>query len=170
MRRWRIAVQLLVGWVAVLAGPVWLGWSLLGPQVWNERTLHVEFDSVRYERASLVFTYVIENRTWRPARFPAENTEIRAMRSEDLPAPGYPNLKLPLDIPGHAEQRVEIRLEIANQTLGVTEEQARKVLEGKADTDGDLVMRSAEDSLRRLEGFELVDRQSGMRVRFPRGW
>ena len=49
----------------VLAGPIALVRYWLRPEPWDARHLRVQFESVRYERAGLVFTYCLENRTRR---------------------------------------------------------------------------------------------------------
>ena len=176
VRKWRIGLGLAFGLAAVLAGPSWFAWDALRPRPWNSTTVRIRFDSVRYDRAGLVFTYLVENRTWRDARFLPEQTQIKAVQDDDIPAAGYANLQLPLELPAHSEQRVEIRLEIPSPVPAV---RPRRLL-GEEPGAAGLSMpglepagppaRSAEESLRDLNGFELVDDTGNVRLRFPRGW
>jgi hypothetical protein len=155
VRQWRIGIGLLLGLAAVLAAPSWLLWNTFKSRPWDSTTMLIRFDSVRYERAGLVFTYLVENRTWRDARFLPEQTEIKTVQDADLPLAGYPNMILPLDVPAHTLQRVEIRLEVPSP---------RPYTQPGRDTAG------VEDSLRNLDGFELVDSVENVKLRFPRGW
>ncbi len=184
VRRWWIGLGLAFGLAAVLAGPSWLVWDALRPRPWDSSTVRIRFDSVRYERAGLVFTYLVENRTWRDARFLPEQTQIKPVQDDDIPPAGYANLQLPLDLPAHSEQRVEIRLEIPSPRLPARPQpvfgEEQLVKKERASDGAGLSMlgllppeppvRSAEESLRDLDGFELVDETGNVRLRFPRGW
>jgi hypothetical protein len=153
VRRLWIGLGLTLALAAVLAGPSWLVWNTFRLRPWDASTLRIRFDSVRWERAGLVFTYLVENRTWRDARFLPERAEIKTLQEADVPVAGYPNMSLPLDLPARAWQRVEIRLEIPSQDRPGVQRNA-----------------TVEDSLRTLDGFELVDPLQKVRLRFPRGW
>lgn len=185
MRRLRIASTLILGLAAVLAGPSWLAWNAFRERPWDARTLRIRFDSVRFDRAGLVFTYVVENRTWRDAKFIPGRAEIKAVQEEDLPTAGYPNLALPLEFPAHQEQRVEIRLELpAPQSWGSSNgKDARAALQNnpgdpkapfglppQAEPEPQPRARTAAESLRYLDGFDLIDAARGVKIRFPRGW
>jgi hypothetical protein len=87
-RRW-IPVALALGYALVLLGPGALLWSYLRPEPWTVRTLRVRFESVRYERAALVFTYLLENRTRRSARLLPDRTSISLVEPADGPIIGY---------------------------------------------------------------------------------
>ena len=195
-RRW-ISVALALGSALVLLGPGALLWSYLRPEPWNARTLRVRFEAVRYERAALVFTYLLENRTRRSARLLPDRTSIRLVQPEDGPTIGYPAMRLPLDIEGRSTQHVELRLELASPrgpalSPLLSEEQTARVLQHKITGGSDreppvspLPMRGRaaprsevkepaepvfENPLNYLNGFELVNESKGLRIVFPRGW
>jgi hypothetical protein len=194
-RPW-IPGALAFGSVLVLLGPGALLWSYLSPEPWNARTLRVRFETVRYERAALVFTYLLENRTRRSARLLPDRTSIRLVQPADGPTIGYPVIRLPLEIEGRSTQHVELRLELASMrgpalSPGLSEEQTARVLQHKIPGASDqgppvspLPMRGpavppeetepAEpifgDTLKYLNGFELVNESKGLRIVFPRGW
>jgi hypothetical protein len=193
-KRW-IPVALALGCVLVLLGPGALLWSYLRPEPWNSRMLRVRFETVRYERAALVFTYLLENRTRRSARLLPDRTSIRLVQPADGPAIGYPVIRLPLEIEGRSTQRVELRLELASMreplSPWLSEEQTASVLKQRIPGAFDpgppvspLPMRGqaapAEETepeepvfgntLNYLNGFELVNESQGLRIVFPRGW
>jgi hypothetical protein len=195
--RWREGA-LAIASVVVLAGPIALVWHWLRPEPWDARHLRVQFESVRYERAGLVFTYRLENRTRRSARLLPDRTTIRVMQPGDEPVLGYPVVRLPLDIEAHESPRVEVRLELATPretmlTPRQSEEQTARVLRHKLPDASDLdsplsplpmpeaqAAPSAPPSaspaalfaevLTALNGFELEDASHGIRIVFPRGW
>jgi hypothetical protein len=158
--------------------------------------LRVHFESVRYERAGLVFTYVLDNRTRRSARLLANRTTLRAKQQEG-PLVGYPVMNLPLDIEAHESRRVEVRLELATpgaqmtarQSADQTERVLRHQLPDTTVVDSPLSplpmskLPAAPEppplpspdallanALTALDGFELVDESHGIRIVFPRGW
>lgn len=190
-------IALGVALALLLAAPVALLRTGLRPEPWDARHLRVHFESVRYERAGLVFTYLLENRTSRSARFLPDRTKLRAMQPSDEPVVGFPVMRLPLDIAPHASRRVELRLELAipREQLNPQEsaEQTARVLQHRlpdaAVVDSPLSplpmskLPAPEDppkllsadsflanALTALEGFELVDESHGLRILFPRGW
>ena len=192
--RWS-AVWLGVAVAVVVAAPVAILRPWLRPAPLDAQHLRVHFESVRYERAGLVFTYVLENRTRRSARLLPRMTKLRA-RQQEGPMVGYPVMTLPLDIQPHGLRRVELRLELAmprEETPQESVEQTARVLQHRLpDTAvvdsplSPLPMRklppapeprelpSAEsllaNALTALEGFELVDESDGIHIVFPRGW
>jgi hypothetical protein len=120
----------------------------------------------------------------RTARFLPDSTQVRALQTAGRPPVGYANLKFPLELPGtHMSMWREH-----------SDEQTKRVLQHKppgAPPDNDapvspLPMRgqiaanenqppthptfSSEDSVLDLQGFELTDLSSGVRLVFPRGW
>src|SRR4051812_3704146 len=101
--RWAIVAGLAVG----LAGPVALLWHALTPDVWDAQHLRVRFESVRYERAGLVFTYLLENRTARSAHLQPNLTTIKLMQAADHAVAGVPVISLPLDIDAYSTRPVE---------------------------------------------------------------
>jgi hypothetical protein len=141
-RRWIVAA-LTVGALVVLSAPIALLWNWLRPEPWDARHLRVHFESVRYERAGLVFTYRLENRTRRAARLLPGQTTIRAMQPGGEPLVGYPVVRLPLDIEAHETQSIELRLELATPeetklTPRQSEEQTARVLRHKLPDVSDL--------------------------------
>jgi hypothetical protein len=193
--RW-FAAALGVAVAVVLVAPVAVLRSTLRPEPWDAQHLRVHFESVRYERAGLVFTYLIENRTRRSARFLPDRSTLRA-RQQEGPVVGYPVMNLPLDIEAHESRRVEVRLELAvpreRLTPRQSADQTARVLQNQVpDTSvvdsplSPLPMAplppppdppkppSAEsllaNALTALEGFELVDVSHGITIVFPRGW
>lgn len=136
--RWtRVATGVALGaaLAAVLAAPVALLRTALRPEPWDARHLRVHFESVRYERAGLVFTYLLENRTRRSARFLPKGTTLRAMQQQNEPPVGYPVMRLPLDIEAHESRRVDVRLELAlpreQLTAQESADQTARVLQNK---------------------------------------
>jgi hypothetical protein len=195
-KRW-IPVALALGYALVLLGPGALLWSYLRPEPWTSRTLRVRFEAVRYERAALVFTYLLENRTRRSARLLPDRTSIRLVQPADGPTIGYPVIRLPLEIEGRSTQHVELRLELASWREPAlsprqSEEQTARVLQhkipGAPDQEGPvspLPMRGPAaapavetepeepifgNALNYLNGFEVVNESKGLRIVFPRGW
>jgi hypothetical protein len=193
--RWAILAVACLG-VAVL--PATLLWNAVRPRPWDERTLRVHFESVRYEAAGLVFTYSVENRAWRPLRLVPNETEIRLLTASDHIPAGYPNFA-PFFLEGHSTQRVELRIELPGDPPQSarewrSDENTRSVLQQSvpgitADDPagpplplaGSLAASALpaeipepeeviEDALRDLDGFELVNATKGVRLLFPRGW
>src|SRR4051812_39040514 len=103
---WRMAAAVLV----VLAGPAALLWHALTPEPWDAQHLRARFESVRYERAGLVFRYQLENRTGRSARLGRNLTTIKLVQPNGQAAAGVPVINLPLDIEAHSIRPVEVRL------------------------------------------------------------
>src|SRR2546423_14817777 len=95
---WTLAAGAAVG----LAGPIALLCHALTPEPWDAQHLRVRFESVRYERAALVFTYRLENRTGRSARLLPNLTTIKVMQPRDQAVAGVPVINLPLDIEAHS--------------------------------------------------------------------
>jgi len=193
--RWAIAAGLAV----VLAGPVTLLWHALTPEPWDTQHLRVRFESVRYDRAALVFTYLLENRTGRSAHLQPNLTTIKLMQAADRAAAGVPVIELPLDIDAYSTRPVEVRLELplprsAADERRKSEEQTRRVLQHRLPGPHDLesplaelpmsrgpappavadVVRDLEslftESLSIVDGFELSNPAKGIRIVFPRGW
>jgi hypothetical protein len=192
--RW-FAVWLGAAFAVVLAAPVAILRPWLRPVPLDAQHLRVHFESVRYERAGLVFTYVLENRTRRSARLLPKQATLRA-RQQQGPMVGYPVMTLPLDIQPRGLRRVELRQELGqpreHQPQESVEQTARVLQHRLPDTavvDSPLSplpmtklppapepreLPSAEsllaNALTALEGFELVDESHGIRIVFPRGW
>lgn len=183
----------------VLAGPAALLRHALTPEPWDAQHLRVRFESVRYERAGLVFTYQLENRTGRSALLLANLTTIKLVQPDDQAAAGIPVINLPLEIEAHSTRPVEVRLELPLPRSEAderrkSEEQTRRVLQHKLPGPHDLesplaelpmsrppapppvadVVRDLESlfthSLSTLDGFELSNPAKGIRIVFPRGW
>jgi hypothetical protein len=194
--RWS-AAALGVALAIVLAAPVALWRTALRPVPLDAQHLRVHFESIRYERAGLVFTYVIENRTRRSAQLSAARTKLRAVQQADGPAVGYPVMSLPLSIAAHEWRRVEVRLELAlrrelltpRESADQTARVLRHQLPNTAVLDSPLsplpmtTLPAAPDppaaitpetllanALTTLQGFELVDETLGIHIVFPRGW
>jgi len=195
-RRTQAALALAV--IVLLAAPIALAWHWLRPEPWDARHLRVRFESVRYERAALVFTYRLENRTRRSARLLPDRTTIRLLQPGGGLVLGYPVVRLPLDIEAHETQRVEVRLELATPRAAVltprqSEDQTAQVLRNKLPgmeeqdsplsplpifkaqaASSDPPFASADDLLAniltKLNGFEVEDASRGIRIVFPRAW
>jgi hypothetical protein len=191
----------LMGWilgsaaVLLLAGPAAVLWHELRPVPWDPAHLRVRFQTVRYERAGLVFTYRLENINRRAARLTQDRTTIRIKQAAGQPAAGYPVIHLPLEIEAQSTRDVEVRLELPLPRASADAEQTARVLEhhvpGPHDLESPLaplpmtrpraaehttpplvedVEALVERSLFLLEGFELVNEASGIRILLPRGW
>ena len=193
-----IGAALALGFVVVLTPPLILFWNAIQPDPWDAHTIKIRYQAVRYEAGGLVFRYAVQNLTHRTARFFPDSTQIRALQSSDRPPVGYPNLRLPLELPADSVQQVEIRLELPGTRMSMlqeqSDEQTKMVLQHKpAGTPPDndapvspLPMRgkiaanekqpppqptfSFDDSLSDLQGFELSDTVKGVKLVFPRGW
>ena len=195
----RIAWTLAAAVAVLLAGPIVLLWHALAPSPWDAQDLRVWFESVRYERAGLVFTYRLENRSGRSTRLLPKLTTIKLMQSADQAVAGVPAIDLPLDIEAHSTRPVEVRLELPIPRFEAeerrkSEEQTRRVLQHKLPGPHDLESPLAElpmsrppappptadvvkdveslftDSLSAVDGFELSNAAKGIRIVFPRGW
>jgi len=178
----------------LLAGPAALVWHTLHPPPWNPELIRARFQTVRYERAGLVFTYRVENHTRRPAHLARERTTIRVKQAAGQPAAGYPAIHLPLEIEPQSSRDLEIRLELPLPRPEADAEQTARVLQhhlpGTNDWESPLaplpmarpqdspapgaaqqeVESLVEQALSAVEGFELVSEASGIRLMLPRGW
>jgi hypothetical protein len=186
-----IGVALAIGYAIVIAGPAFLLWNALRPEPWTERSVSVRFESVRYKAGGLVFTYIIENRSRRAARFLPEATKVRVLQPSDSPVAGYPSVALPLNLERRGWQRVEIRLDLPSPRslpplspggasagwlgdLPVNPGEAfvsplpRK--SGDAPPEAPPQEISPPERLRDIDGFELTDQSQGLRIVFPRAW
>jgi hypothetical protein len=195
--RW-FAAALGVALGVVLGAPVALMRTALRPVPLDAHNLRVHFQSVRYERAGLVFTYLLVNPTRRTASLSPAQTTLRA-RQQDGPAVGYPVMKFPLTIQAHESRLVEVRLELAlpREPMTPREEadQTARVLQHQlpdtAVVDSPLspipmtklppapapapLPPTPPDlllahALVALEGFDLVDEIHEIHIVFPRGW
>jgi hypothetical protein len=191
----------LMGWILgsaaalLLAAPAAVLWHELRPEPWDPAHLRVRFQTVRYERAGLVFTYQLENLTRRSARLTPDGTTIRLKQAAGQPAAGYPAIDLPLEINAQSTHDVEVRLELPLPRIPADAEQTARVLQhhlpGPHDLESPLaplpmtrpqasdqsarpLVASVEEMVRRsllvLDGFELVNEASGVRILLPRGW
>lgn len=161
-RTWVIGAALALGYAAVLAPPLLLVRHAVEPD-WNDETLRVSFDSIHYEAGGLIFRYSVENRTGHTARFLPGETEIRALQRKERPAPGYANIRLPVNLPAHSTKAVELRLELpGNGPTGPSREPT-------ASSQPSFWL-TVEDSLLDLDGFELVDPARNLKLVFPRRW
>jgi hypothetical protein len=189
--RW-IGGALLLGLLAALAGPVWLVRQYLRPEPWNPR---VRFASMRYEAGGLVFTYVVENRTRRTVRFLPDTASIHAIQSKGSTAEIYVSAALPLELDGHSSRSVEVRLELPSEPPGVPHTSHRQdgpmpgsIAPGASDlnvhvsplptpgqqaetaADQPAPQKAVEDPLTSIEGFELIQKRTGLKIVFPRAW
>ncbi len=179
--RW-IAWKLAGGFAVVLAGPALLLWSTVRPEPWTAQNLRVRFESARYEAVSLVFTYNIENRTRRTAYLAPDTTHIRVRQSSGGPPVGYAFVHLPLELAAHSSKTVEVKLDlpVGNPSSGwmamsedkmspeliPNPEPPKPVPPSEPASLDSIVSRSLEN----LDGFELVNDSTGLRLIFPRGW
>ena len=190
-------IATIIGLLVVVAAPVALLVRVLRPEPLDAQHLRVHFESMRYERAGLVFTYLLENRTRRAARLLPGRARIRVMQPGDEPVVGYPVMKLPLEIEAHGSRRVEVRLELPipredspQQTAEQTARVLQHALPNTAVIDSPLAPlpmtklpppASAPsrtpapetllaNALLSLQGFELIDEARDIRIVFPRGW
>jgi hypothetical protein len=196
-RQWTVAA-LAIAAVLLVAAPIALVWHWMRRELWDARHLLVQFESVRYERAALVFTYRLENRTRRSARLLPGHTTIRVVQPAGGPVLGYPVIRLPFDIEAHATQHVELRLELASPRAAIltprqSEDQTAQVLRHKLPDPSDLEsplsplpvsktqtapaespLGSVDDllanTLASLNGFEIEDAGRRIRIVFPRAW
>ncbi|HEY1340563.1 MAG TPA: hypothetical protein VGF59_23790 [Bryobacteraceae bacterium] len=185
----------MLGLLAVAAGPGLLVWQYLRPEPWNPR---VRFEGARYEAGGFVFTYLVENRTRRTIRMLPDRTEIHAIQTKGSRETGHISVMLPLEVEAHSAQRVEVRMELPPEPLnpnkhipgalgfnlpGATDPQVygsplptlsppeRPAAqpgsrERPFETPEDVV----EDALSTIEGFELVEHRTGLKILFPRPW
>jgi hypothetical protein len=189
----------LAGAIVVLAAPSALLWHTLQPDPWDAAHVRVRFQSVRYERAGLVFRYQVENRTRRSERFLPDAARIRVVQAANQPVAGYPVIQLPLEFAPHATRQVEVRLELPLPHTEAddrrkSEEQTARVLQHKLPGPHDLESPLAalpmtrppappqpdgpvkdietiyQEALSIVDGFELVNDAGGIRIVFPRGW
>jgi hypothetical protein len=181
--------------VLLLAGPAAVLWHELRPEPWDPEHLRVRFQTVRYERAGLVFTYRLENLNRRSARLTPDHTTIRIKQAAGQPTAGYPAIHLPLEIDAQSARDVDVRLELPLPRASADAEQTARVLQhhlpGPHDLESPLaplpmtrpqasdqaarpVIADVEDLVQRsllvLDGFELVNEASGIRILLPRGW
>src|SRR5689334_16303489 len=111
-----ILAAVMVGSLAVAAGPALLVWQYLRPEPWNPR---VRFEGARYEAGGFVFSYLVENRTRRRLRMLPDATQIRAIQSKGSPEAGHVSVMLPLDVEAYSAQRVEVRMELPPEPFNV---------------------------------------------------
>ena len=173
LRLWGIGSALALGFALVLGGPTWLIREWMRAPAWDPQTVVARFEFLRADRDTLVFAYQVQNNGGRKARLtPA--VKLHALQPQGQPLLGYPVIRLPLDLAPHSSQRVEVRMELANQ-WDVSEDPPSTLNETRRVLSRPPLSRTSpelrvEETLRDLEGFELVDGASGMRLLFPRGW
>jgi hypothetical protein len=162
LRTWWIGLALAAGFGVVLAGPAWLLWHAIEPELGDRSSLEARFDSVWVEQGTVVFSYALRNRTSREARLLPAETAVNVLQAKDRPPLGYAVMRLPLELAAHASQQVEVRLEVPDVFWGP--------LRSAPAAGAEAVAQFLHDALRELEGFELVNEAEGIRIRFPRGW
>jgi hypothetical protein len=180
--------MLVLACLIVAMPPVLLVWNVLRPAPWDARTLRVRFESVRYEAAGLVFTYSVENLSWRSLRLLPDHMEVRPVQSSEQSPVGFPDLPAPALLEGHSSQRLELRMELpAMPQAAYRLEPAVPGISAADDPESLLphpppprlkpeqeeapdLNRLVEDVLRNLDGFELIDSAKDLRLFFPRGW
>ncbi|HWC99190.1 MAG TPA: hypothetical protein VG456_20670 [Candidatus Sulfopaludibacter sp.] len=173
-----IVAGLILGFAVVLAGPAILVWQEYLAYPLNENSFQVEFQSMRYEAGGLVFRYTIHNLTPRVARFQSSLTEVRALQPKDRPSVGFPNVRLPFEVPPHGSHVIEVRLQLpgrsANPSGDLFDEQTRRLLQAPASAASPasptLPDFSLQDALVDLNGFVVEDEVNGLRLVLPRGW
>ena len=183
--------------VVLLAGPSILLWQALAVRNRGTRNIcEFVFKPCVYERAGLVFTYRLENRTRRSAHLTSDNTTIRVKQPADQAAAGYPVIQ-----PAAGDRRAIFARRGGPLGTAVTAYGCRRGADrsrtgasparsarpgvsagGAADDAHRRRRRQArpppvpdvdarvEQSLWLLEGFELVNQKTGLRITFPRGW
>src|SRR5579872_2481182 len=119
-----IGAFMALGFAVVATPPVLLFWNAIQPQPWNSNTVKIRFQSWHYQAGGLVFRYAVQNLTQRTARFMPESTQIRALQPAGRPPVGYPNLRLPLELPAESVQEVEVRLELPGTRLSMWREES----------------------------------------------
>jgi hypothetical protein len=181
------------GFVLLLAGPAFFFWQTGRAEPWDSANLRVHFQSMRYERAGLVFTYRVANRTRRPARLTAGDSRILIKQAAGLPPAGYPGIHWPLEIPAQSARDIEVRLELPIPHQPRNAEHTARVLEHHLpeprDIDSPLAPlpmtrppvdnppQTAPDadalvaaSLASLDGFELRNDALRLLIVLPRAW
>jgi hypothetical protein len=181
------------GVILLLAGPALFLWQAGRVEPWDAAHLPVHFQSMRYERAGLVFTYRVQNRTRRRARLTAGDSHILIKQAAGQPTAGYPGIHWPLDIPAQSSRNIEVRLELPLPHSLRNSEQTARVLQhhlpAPLDIDSPLAPlpmtrppvdsppEAAPDpealvaaSLASLDGFELRNDALGLRIVLPRAW
>jgi hypothetical protein len=80
-----------------------------------------------------VFGYLVQNRTFRTARFGPEETQVRALQAPDSVSVGYAHLPQPMVIPARSEELVQIRIELPSAPRALLREssgeQTRRVVQ-----------------------------------------
>jgi hypothetical protein len=166
IRAWVIGGALALGFAVVLGGPAWLAWEYKRPPVWDHGAVEARFDWVRLDHDTLVFAYWVQNHSSRKASLTKDVIRLRVLRPEGSLLSGDPAISLPLELPPHSSQRVEVRLQLAGPDDDREEPRgAERIASSQSWT-----MESFQAALRNVEGFELVDGTAGIRLVFPRGW
>jgi hypothetical protein len=166
LRTWVIGGALALGFALVLGGPAWLAWEYMRAPVWDDGAVEARFDWVRLDHDTLVFAYWVRNHSSRKASLTRDAIRLRVLRPEGSSLAGDPAIPLPLELPPHSSQRVEVRLEPAMPGDDWREPRGRERIAGREPW----TMESFQAALRNVEGFELVDGNAGIRLVFPRGW
>lgn len=166
LRTWFIGGALALGFALVLGGPLWLASEYMRPPVWDDGAVEARFDWVRLDHDTLVFAYWVRNHSSRTASLTRDAIRLRVLRPEGCSLAGDPAIPLPLKLPPHSSQRVELRLEPASPGDDAPKPRGMGRLAGREPW----TMESFQAALRNVEGFELVDGTAGIRLVFPRGW
>jgi len=152
----------MLGFAVVIGTPAWLIWRAVALDPSDGGALEARFDSWRIDRGSLVFSYAVRNHSSKDARLTPLDTAINVVQTGDQAPVGTAMLQLPLDLAAHASRTVEVRLEVP--------EAFWQPLRLNGNLTSRMVDEFLHEALRELDGFELVNENQGVHIRFPRGW
>jgi hypothetical protein len=159
---WWMGPALVVGFLIALAGPSWLLWRAIQPELGDANSLQAHFETVSVERGAVVFTYALKNRTRRQARLLPGDTVVNVLQSSDDEPIGYASVELPLELAPQTTRHVDVRLDVPDTFWAA--------LRDKPMLGGNTLTQYLRDALKSFDGFELVNEAEGVRIRFPRGW
>ncbi len=151
-----IGFALGAGCGLALAGPAFFLWDALRTSEWDSQALSIRYEMARYEAGGLVFTYSLENHTGRALRVNTDSAELRLLRAPGAPELGLPALSRSFNVFAKGSRLVDVRLDL------------RPDGEGTGPMPfGNSYSRPPRVPAGAIQGFELIDHGSNLRIVFP---
>lgn len=148
---------------------VWFASRPRPPEPWNSTAITASFDDVSTEgdASTLVFSYVLENKTQVDYRLESQQVLLLQLKKEKILSQQDTGLsiELPIFLPSGRRQRVQIHVSVSCPEREIENPTAQQ-----RDAHRKAVAKYVRDEMPNLDGFTLFDRSSHYEIRLPRGW